>query len=339
MKVNRTELLQCLEMTQMGLSPKNLIEQSACFAFKNSRVMTFNEDVACRIKSPLPKDFHGAVLGSKLLQVIRSIKEEEIDLEIQDDKLRVGAKRSGADISFQKEILLPFNEIDPPGEWKELHTDFTEAVKMVESCAESNKESKLRFIHVHPIYIEACDNFQMARYQIETGLENSVFIKRDDLKSAVNLGLTSFSDTSGWLHVRSPKGAIISLKKWDEDYPDYSEHFDFKGQEVSLPKSLGDAASFAEIFAQENKDDPQVEVIIRKGKVRVIGRGVTGEAWKGSKINYDGPNIGFMIDPQLLISIVEKHQSCEILGEKLRAEGRCWKYATVLGSSGSNGSE
>jgi DNA polymerase III sliding clamp (beta) subunit (PCNA family) len=330
MKVNRAELLQCLEVTQPGLSPKELIQQSSCFVFRGGRVYTFNEETSCRAPTPLPKDFEVAVPGNKLLAVLRAVRDDEVVLELKGDRLLVKGKRR-AEINAQTEIVLPYNEVDRPGEWTALNPDFAEAVQMVESCVEDNNDSKLRFVHVHPEYVEGCDNFQMARYFLETGVEQSAFVRRQGLKAAVALGVTSFSDCENWIHFRCAR-SIISCRKWQEDYPDYESHFDFEGLKVALPKAVGEAAAYAEIFAQEIKDDPQVTVEIEKGWLRVLGEGVTGRAWEPLRINYDGPSTGFRIDPKLLASIVEKHQNCEIGNGKLRAEGRCWKYCTVLGT-------
>jgi len=46
MKINRQEFLDSLEMVKAGLSPREFIEQSSCFAFKEGEVLTFNDESA-----------------------------------------------------------------------------------------------------------------------------------------------------------------------------------------------------------------------------------------------------------------------------------------------------
>ena len=78
LKINREELLQQLESVVPGLSVKEIIEQSKCFVFKDKKVMTYNDEVACTQDSCL--DIEGAVEAMPLISLLRKLKEEEIDL-------------------------------------------------------------------------------------------------------------------------------------------------------------------------------------------------------------------------------------------------------------------
>ena len=44
--MNREDILEALEIVKPGLASKEHIEQSTCFAFKNGKVMTFNDEIS-----------------------------------------------------------------------------------------------------------------------------------------------------------------------------------------------------------------------------------------------------------------------------------------------------
>ena len=48
-EIPREAFLRTLEAVQPGLDPTGAIEQSSCFIFKDGAVMTFNDEVSCRM--------------------------------------------------------------------------------------------------------------------------------------------------------------------------------------------------------------------------------------------------------------------------------------------------
>ena len=52
--VNREAFLHQLESVQAGLSSKEMIEQSSCFAFIKGKVVTYNDEISCRQKCEVP---------------------------------------------------------------------------------------------------------------------------------------------------------------------------------------------------------------------------------------------------------------------------------------------
>ena len=82
MKIDRKKLLQELKTVSGGLSKNEVIEQSDCFAFKGGEVMTFNDEIACRVKTCL--DIVGVVHGAELLGILNKMKEEEIEITLDD---------------------------------------------------------------------------------------------------------------------------------------------------------------------------------------------------------------------------------------------------------------
>lgn len=333
-RVNREELLGKLESVQPGLAPREIVEQSSCFVFKGSTVMTYNDEVACRLPTGFKIKGAGAVQAQPLLAILRKLQEEEIEIETDAEFFRVKGKRRTAGIRMEQEVLLPIDSVDEPGEWKALHDDFSDAISIVQECAgKDESQFWVTCIHLHPKWVEACDNFQITRYKLKTGLTGPTLVRSSSIKHIISLGMTEFSETESWLHFRNPDGLVFSCRRYVEDFPDMSRFLECAGQEVALPKGLGEAVEKAEIFSSENADSNQVRVELRPGKLKIKGTGVSGWYSETKKMRYDGKPMSFLITPKLLLEITKRHNECQIDAgaERLKVDGGKFTYVACLG--------
>lgn len=335
-RVNRADLLQRLETVQAGLSPKDIVEQSSSFVFLDGHVVTYNDETACRTASPLGKKFKGAVAAAPLLAILRKLPEDEVELEAADGELVVSGKRRKAGIRMDAEIHLPVDKVDYPEEWKPLHEDFTDAVSLVQECATKDESQfTLTCVHVHPKWVEACDNYQMTRFKLKTGVSGPTLVKRESIKHIIDLGMTELGETENWIHFRNPNGLTVSCRRYMEEYPDLVPFLSGEGgHPATLPKGLVEAAENAEIFSSENVDDNKVTIELKPGKLHISGQGVSGWYSEVKKLAYDGERMEFTISPSLLKEITKRHNDCEINGSTLKVDGGKFIYVTCLGKVG-----
>jgi DNA polymerase III sliding clamp (beta) subunit (PCNA family) len=330
-RVNRELLIRQLESVQPGLSPREIVEQSSCFVFKDGRVVTYNDEVACSNTCCL--DAVGAVQAEPLLAILQKLPEEEIEVTTEDGELRIRGKSRRAGLHMEAEITLPVDSIEVPADWKTLCDGFAEAISIVQTCA-GKDESKfcLTCVHITPKYIEACDNYQVSRYRMKTRFTEDALVRRNSIKHIVSLGFTEFCETKNWLHFRSGEGLVLSCRRFLEDFPDISGMLAGSGTPISLPKGLADAADAANVFSSEGaEDDDQVAITLSPGKVRVKGVGVTGWYSETKKVQYDGEELQFLISPKLLIQLVREHSECEVGSNRLRVTGDRFVYVSCLG--------
>lgn len=329
--VNRSEFLATLETLRPGLTQQEVVEQSSCFAFKGKRIYTYNEEIACSQVSPIK--LTGAVRAAPLLTYLGKLVEEEVEIEVTDEGLKVkGQGGRGCVIKMENDILLPLESIEVPETWNELHENFCEAISTVESCAGKDASQFVATcIHIHPKWIEACDNYQAIRYKIRTGFEKPILARRDSLKHITALAMREFAETDSWLHFRNSSGLVFSCRRSMEEYPDIGFLLQLQGEPMSLPKGLGEAAEKAQIFSSENSDNDEITVELRPGRIRVTGEGASGRAWEPKKVAYDGPELSFNISPKLLTEITQKHTDCEVSQKALRVVGEKFVYVSCLG--------
>ena len=331
MKINREQFLNDLETVKAGLSPREFIEQSSCFVFQDGEVMTFNDEVACRKGVELK--ITGAIQATNLLAILEKIDDPELMVRENDKgELEFKGKRKGFGITKDAEVFLPIDKVEKPKKWRTLSKEFTEAVGLVQHCI-STDESKflLTCIHLHPEYVEACDNLQIMRCKVDTGLRAPILVRGTSLVHITSLGMDQVCVTKSWIHFKNHDGLILSCRCYSEEYPDLGKLIEVEGNPIVIPKGLKVASERAAVFATDKSGDPYVSVSLMPGKVRLLGEGLTGWYREVKKVAYDGPSIDFVIAPELLRYVSEKYSEATISDCKLRAEGGNWEYITVLG--------
>lgn len=331
MKIGREHFLRCLEGVAPGLATREVIEQSQCFIFVKGQVCAFNDEIACRGPSGLEKAFTGAVQSKSLLDILKLLPDDDIDVSAGDGELLVAGKRRRSGIRMEKEILLPIDSIETPTEWHKLHKDFCEAVNIVHNCAdEKDPKAAANVVHVHPKWIEAGTDFQACRWRLKTGFAEPAMFKPSSLKNVVSLGMVEFGETAGWVHFRNPNGLVLSCRRYLEDYPSLTEFLAEGGEPAALPKGLAEAAARAEVFSQENTDNNMLEVSLRPGRLVLRGTGVSGWFEETPKVTYNGPKLTFLISPKILSDIVTKHREMTLTTDRLRVDAGGYIYTAWL---------
>lgn len=338
MKIERIELLNVLESVMPGISKRDIVEQSSCFVFQGGRVSTFNDEIACSLSSPL--NIEGAVQAEPFLAILRKLAEEQLSVKLGDGELRFKGKRRQGGVRMEADVVLPIDDVDAPTEegWKPLAPKFSEGVMLVEKCAGKEADSfSTTCVHIHPKHVEAYDNLQIARFKMRTGVEKPILVRASSLKHIHPLGMTEICETGSWLHFRNPTGLVLSCRRHQLDEVDPGALLDVgsllkvTGEPTVLPKGLVEAAEKAEVFSAENSEGNHVSIDLKAGKLRVTGRGVSGWYQETKAVQYEGGDLSFMIDPQLLTEITKQHNKCEITKDRLKVKGGSFTYVTCLG--------
>jgi hypothetical protein len=334
MKVNRESLLRTLEAVAPGLAKREAIEQSTCFIFRDGRVVTFNDDVAC--SHTLDIGAEGAVTAQKLLDILGKLPEDEIDITQGDGELIIKGKGRKAGVRMDAEVTLPMEGLEPPTEWRELPEEFCDAVGIVQQCASTDTGGafNLTCVHVHPKYLEACDNFQMTRYPLETGIRKPTLVKREAIRHVAGLGMTELAETKTWVHFRNPAGLVLACRRYLDKYEDMEPVLELTdGRPATLPGGLAEAVDRAELFSADNTENNLVTVELRRDKLRLRGEGNLGWFIEQRSIKYDGEPFAFKIGPKLLVELTKRHNEMELGSKptpKLRIDTGKFQYVACL---------
>lgn len=339
--INKNELLDRLEVLQPGLSAREIIEQSSCFVFDGGWVRTFNDEISCAVPCDLP--ITGAVQAKTLLSILRKLPEDELSIMDKGDELLIQGKNRRCGVRKESEVTLPISNVEMPEEWQELPGKFLDALRLAHSCVSKDESQfSLTCVNIAPKWVEACDNFQLTRYKLATGMESSTLVRGSSIHQLLEIGtFTHFCITESWIHFQGPTGSetlTLSCRRYLEDYPDLNQILKAKGDKLVLPKGLVEAADKAGIFATEMATECQVKVTLAPGKLSIRGEGVTGWFEERKKIAYTGPAASFLISPLLLAEVTKKYNACQLTPEhdKLVVHGSNFRYVTSLGKPDNN---
>lgn len=333
MRVNREQFVRALTSVTPGLATRESIEQSSCFVFIGGLVCTYNEEVCCRIASPV--SIQGAVAAKPVLDLLGSMNEEVIDVEATGSELLIKGPRRKSGIKMESKVTLPISSVEDPGVWDVLDPNFNEAVRIVYNCASSEENKfELTCIHIHPQYVEACDRYQIARYFVDNkGLET--LVRAESLKRIVGHDMVKVSVTPSWIHFGNLHGLVMSCRRYMDQYKDLSSFLDQSGMEhITLPGGLSDVVSAAEIFSSDNTAGNSVLVDVKSDSIVVEGSGPLGWYKEMRAVQYSGSLMRFRIAPKLLLEITKRSAECLLSEPKLLVNGGSYIYATSTVAGG-----
>jgi DNA polymerase III sliding clamp (beta) subunit (PCNA family) len=305
-------------------------------------VFTFNDEIACRKKTVI--DFEGTIPAAPLLAILEKLPDEKLEVDTsKSGEIMFRGKRKKFRLTHDVKILLPIGQVskEKPEVWHDLPESFKDVINNVKDCCSNNEDNfNLTCLHIHPEFVEACNGCQLIRWYTKFGLAKPVLIRGLAVSHVVGLDMDRIAETENWIHFRNSHGLILSCRKFVEDYPtnEISEAIKIKGEEVTLPKSLGEAADRAAIMAGENTAGQGAQLLIRlrKNEIIIIGQGLIGEYEESKKAEYSGPEIRFGATPVLLQSIAKSYTHATINERMLKASGGSaektgrWVFASTL---------
>lgn len=334
MNIDRKKLLEELKTVQGGLDKKEGIEQSDCFVFHKGEIMTFNDEMACRTKSSL--NIEGVVHGAELLGILQKMKEDTLEVEMDEKELKIKGKGKRGTLHLEKKINLPIDDVEKPETWHKVPTDFLVALNLVKECTSNNSNSPhLICIHFTPKYIEACDGNQAARYEIETPIKKSTLIKKNSIQQLISLGgIKEISETKSWVHFKNDKGLIASCNKYVEDYPTdrITDILKSEGNSIELPKGLNEMLDRLIIFldSKEAGDTAFIEVTLTSEKAIFIAKGAYGSFRENKKVKFKGDEMSFSISPQLLKEIIRRSNKCKVSNKVIKISLENFEYISSI---------
>lgn len=330
MRVSREELAKALSCVSPGLSKHGIVEQSKCFVFTGGKVRTFNEEITCSMQSPLGS-FEGAVESGSFLTILNKLIEEELDVDFAEGEIILKGKKRRVGLSCEQDILLPFDSVEEPEDWKPLNEEFPEAIGLTKDCTSAD-ESKfaLTCIHLTPNYIEATDNYHMLRYKTKTPIAEPVLVRSSSIRHLVDLGMTEIAETQSWIHFRNTSGLIFACRRWVDPYPEFPGFIKVAGTKVTLPGGLAEAIEKAEIFSSDNADSNIVTVSLKNDVMRIEGRGIHGWYQEAKKMQYSGDPITFAVLPKLFRKLSSYSHECLVDTNRLVVSAGRFVYATCL---------
>lgn len=333
MEINKANLLKALEIVKPGLANKEIIEQTTSFAFMGDRVVTYNDEIS--ISAPVEGlDITGAVKADQLYKLLAKIKKDEIDIEIEENELRITSGRIKAGLVLEAEIKLPLEDVSGKNKWKSLPDTFNKHVNFAAASAGHDmSQAILTCVNLREDgTIEASDGNCITQCKGEKLKISTTLIRASSAKNITRLNPTKVSEGKGWIHFSDEDGVVISCRTFaDDQFPETDHLLKVKGVEVTFPRTLKEILDRAVIFAKrELSTDESTNITIGNNRFKVRSDSDSGWFEEEVNIKYNEDPLEFDITPSLLSGILSETLTCTVSDKKLRFQGDDWAYVTVL---------
>lgn len=333
MKINRKSLLRCLEAVSPGLaSREGVLEQGQCFIFQSGRLTTFNGEVACSIVSPL--DLEGAVPAEPMLKLLRKIPEEELAVRIDSGQLQIKGRDKWTAIRMESEVRLSLEDMEKPGaDWKSLPKGFVGSLGIAVSCVSSDASLPvITCVHLTPDHLESCDNRQLIRCPLETGIAECL-VRGSALKSVITMGVEEVNQTDNCLHFRNGNGLVLSCRRYEQNFPSLDGSLQCDGPAVKLPEGLEQVVSRLEVFSSEAQGESLVLVTLTPGEIQLKGSGPSGWHRERYAVEYDGPEKRFVMNSRILLEAVKRSRDCVVGEDRVKVEDPMFTWVGCTGEA------
>lgn len=346
MKVKKDDLLAALETVRPGLANREIyVEQASSFAFLGDRVMTYNNELSLTCSIP-ELNVTGAVKADELYGFLVRVKKDELDVDVEDDKLKLTAGRSRVSLALERDIRLPLGEMKRKKEWKALPDpdNFVRFLKFaMGACSRSLAYPLLTCVRVDTSgVIESTDSYRVAHCRLADGLPVGTFlVPASSAKEIVKMKPQQVAEgREGWIHFRSGE-VMLSCRLFGdgEAFPDLSQHLDVEKTDavkLSFPSKIKEAMDRAWVFARRDDQlEESIDLCVKKGKLAVTAQSNTGTFEETMTMEEKDVDLKFSIIPYLLKDILNEVTEAVVFKDRLLFEkwddaGVGWKYLTVL---------
>lgn len=299
MKINRNELLNTLMAVQPGLDSKGLIQQSQDFVFLEGEVITYNGQVSVSAITDIDFDF--SVGAKKLIDFLKKLKDEELEIELVDGEVQFTGVQTAAGLKIREDVLTPFESVDQIGDFEELPEHFWDAVKVCCSCAaDSHQRPQLTCVCLNGDRMVATDGFRLCTYQFEEDCLPETLIPASEARIIAKYEPLEFSLTDNWIHFRTEGDVYLSVRIMDEPYPPTDAILRVNGTEFEFPENVVESLKLADVFTGPGSLKIGVEVSLSKDQMAVKASDSDGWVKKKLKFDYDGPEVSFLINNDFL---------------------------------------
>lgn len=337
--INRKELLAKLSLVSAGLADKESVAQSMSFIFDMDRIYTFTGYLG--ICTSFNSGLKCAVPGQIFLSFLRKIKQDEVELKIEDGQLIVsGGKKARAKITVDAKITLPFDEhIKPPAKLTRLPFNpeqLSEGAKSVMfTVCNDTQTMQLCCMHIGNddtgIFVETTDRTRITRrYISDKAQEIDLMILSEYVKTVCSLEPREYGMDNGWLYFKCANDTIMACTYPSAQYPDLlairKSNEKSNAVKVTFPTSVDRILDLANDFAVDTSlsVNGQVIVTVEEERARFFVKGDHGVFSEKCKVKNSG-SCKFAIHPKKLAELLLIDLNAKVSESVIIAEGSCDK--------------
>jgi len=309
MQINTEELLNVLTRVKPGIAKRGIVEQFTHFIFTGTEVTTYNDDIS--ICHPFVTDFKCSVKADDLHKILSGIKDEEIEITLEEGKMYIKTDKTRAGLATTIEgdaeehvKILALSTL----EWSPVPPDLIKGLFLcMFSASNDQTQGVLTCVYINGDTIISSDEVRVSEYKLSKDLGVKVLIPARNIVELIAFDIKQYCVINNWAHFRTEEGVIFSSRTMTGDFiEDCSPFFDVKGDSVVLPSEFKSIISSVAFMAEGAIDsDRTVDLKIENKKILCKAEKQTGWIEKECAFEYDH-NITIKINPIFLSQILEK---------------------------------
>jgi hypothetical protein len=332
MKMKVSDFLEHLNKTIDGSMSKAVVDNHKHFVFVGNNLITSNDDVVFVRKTNF--EFSGVpdvgINATDLLKFMSKIKTKEVSIEFTKEEMqasfakdRMGIKWHNVKESFfDKSINTLISAVDfDEFERIELPQDFIGALRLANSCTANDRlNDATASVHFNENYVEATDNFQIARYQFDNFDFQSSFLIPSFIVSIIIKNepkyMVFLKDDSRIYFMDEEMQTIFGCRTFGNEFYPIDELLREAqgGVDLSFGEDVINAVSRAKVFSghDENGIRQIVDINISKDKLTIKTQKDEGWYEKTTELEYEGEPLRFRVDIDALENVLKRTCNFEL---------------------------
>ena len=315
---NKNELLKVLSMVKPGLAKREFIEQTTHVIFTGDEVATYNDQIC--LLYPYETDFQCSVSGDEFYKILASIKEDEVEITVDEKQVKIKSKKTKAGMSTivgenaKVEQLIGKIKADTTVKrfWKPLPENFIEGVNLCTFSASRDMTEKDRCcVAVRGDTVVSTDGVRLSRFMLSDPLKEEMLIPIREALELVKYPVVDYGKSQGWLHFRTEDGVIFSCRMYLGTYK-FDKILGFLRKPINefvVPMEMQDVMRAAAVVAEGDVEIAKiVEVTIKDGQI-VCRSEDKGKKWMEKTVDLEGYDLApvtFYINPNFFVQILDK---------------------------------
>jgi DNA polymerase III sliding clamp (beta) subunit (PCNA family) len=332
MKIKTQTLRTALELVKPGLANKEILEQSTKFAFKDGKLLTYNDETSVQYAIP-EMDITAIVSADELYRFISKVTKDEIEITQTEDEVQLKAGRAKIGLAFDSELRLPIEQIKLSKNWVKWPEQLTKKLQFIAPvCSDDASEPKFQCVNVRPDgFLEASDRTSILQMQVEEiDFEQPFLLPKDAISVLSKYSILKFQLEEGWIHVQTEEGSTVSCRIITEDkFPDVEPFVKNSGENIPLPDTLDEVLERAIIFV-DGIENFFVDVKIDGKMMLISSKNSTGWFKEKVKIEHEGNPIHFQTKPEFFRNMFKKTKDMKFDKNMLRFISDDWQYLTMV---------
>lgn len=241
-------LLDAINTVLPGTNSKGLLEGTDMIVIIDGELTAYNDRISVSTYVDDPGlMIECAVKADDFKNIVKGIKESEVDLSMGDNILSIVAEKTEAEIPVTSEIdsilemIKSLNTNDL--EFTDLPKDFNSGLSLTRFNVSDDysDQNNLFCLNLSDNYIYSADNFRLSRYEVIANMECKCLIPKNNLADLYAFNAVALCKTAGWIHFINDEDSIFSCRTVVGKYPVTDEMFDINEEDhtvVELPDTL-----------------------------------------------------------------------------------------------------